>query len=169
MPGVPATYRRTCRVRRVVTRPFLYTDGGARGNPGPAGIGFVVFLGNEIVCEAGVFLGNTTNNVAEYQALIWGLENVAALGHSEVSVRADSELIVKQLTGVYRVKQPHLKPLAERASQLLRSFASWDIAHVRREKNKEADALVNAAIDARAPVGRPVCAHGAADAQGSLF
>lgn len=152
-----------------MTEAVLFTDGGARGNPGPAGIGFVVLSADSVVCEAGAYLGETTNNVAEYRALIWGLENVRSLGFNQVRVFADSELVVKQLTGQYRVKQAHLKPLADRASQLLRSFATSDISHVPRAKNKKADALVNDAIDARGPVGRPACGRDGEDLQGSLF
>jgi len=152
-----------------VTTPILFTDGGARSNPGPAGVGFVVVVDGKIVCEGGDYIGETTNNVAEYQALIWGLENVAALGFEQVSVRADSELMVKQLTGVYRVKQPHLKPLAEKATSLLKSFRAAEILHVRRENNREADSLVNDAIDARTTVGAPACSPGGQADQGTLF
>ena len=87
-----------------MTRAVLRTDGGARGNPGPAGAGFVVEVDGAVVCSGGRFLGEATNNVAEYEALIWGLENVRALGHSDVAVFADSELLVKQLNGAYKVK-----------------------------------------------------------------
>lgn len=147
----------------------LHTDGGARGNPGPAGIGFVISAGGDVVCEAGAYIGEVTNNIAEYEALIWGLENVRDLGFRRVDVRCDSELVVRQLAGAYRVKQPHLKPLFSRVGELLKTFESSKVSHVRREKNREADALVNAAIDARSQVGEPRCTRGGGSPQGSLF
>ena len=147
----------------------LRTDGGSRGNPGPAGAGFVIERDSEIVCRGGRFLGSHTNNVAEYEALIWGLENVAALGHREVTVYADSELLVKQLNGQYRVKNEGLKPLFARALKLLRGFDSFAVAHVRREFNAEADEMANQAMDTRATVGDPACEPGGANAQTSLF
>lgn len=152
-----------------MTRAVLRTDGGARGNPGPAGAGFVIEADGSCVCRAGRYLGETTNNVAEYEALIWGLENVAALGFTQVAVRADSELVVKQITGAYRVKNANLKPLFVRVQGLLRDFASWDIEHIRREENHHADAMANEAMDARATVGDPACEPGGATAQGALF
>ena len=94
-----------------MTAAVLRTDGGSRGNPGPAGAGFVIEVDGEIVCRGGKFISSATNNVAEYEAFIWGLENVAALGHTEVQVFADSELLVKQINGQYRVKNEGLKPL----------------------------------------------------------
>lgn len=152
-----------------MTRPVLRTDGGARGNPGPAGAGFVIHVDGETVCGAGRFLGSATNNVAEYEALIWGLENVQALGFREVSVRADSELVVKQIRGEYRVKNAGLKPLFLKALALLRSFEAWDIAHVRRADNAEADALANEAMDARATVGAPAACDAGESSAPTLF
>jgi ribonuclease HI len=87
-----------------VRQGVLRSDGGARGNPGPAGAGFVIEEGGEIVCRGGRFLGECTNNVAEYEALLWGLENALGLGIDSIVVYADSELLVKQLNGQYRVK-----------------------------------------------------------------
>jgi len=150
-----------------VTRPTLRTDGGARGNPGPAGAGFVVEVDDQVVCGAGKYIGEATNNVAEYEALVWGLENVAALGYSEVSVRADSELVVKQIQGVYRVKDKKLQPLFLKAIGLLRSFSAFDIAHVRRAENALADAMANDAMDGRCIVGVPACSEVAG--QDTLF
>lgn len=148
----------------------LRTDGGSRGNPGPAGAGFVIERDGEVVCSGGWFLGDTTNNVAEYEALIWGLENVAALGVRRVDVRADSELVVKQIHGLYRVKNANLKPLFVRAKELLRSFDEWSIVHVRREDNAAADELANAAMDKRGVVGTPRCVPGQdPGGQGALF
>lgn len=146
----------------------LRTDGGSRGNPGPAGAGFVIEREGEIICRAGRYLGEHTNNVAEYQALIWGLENVSALGFSDVTVYADSELLVKQINGQYRVKNEGLKPLFVRTLALLRSFGTWKVAHVRREQNCEADTMANDAMDCRGTVGDPACGPGGA-AQDALF
>lgn len=151
-----------------MTKAIVRSDGGARGNPGPAGAGFVIEVDGEVVCSGGRYLGEVTNNVAEYEALIWGVENARALGYSAVSVFADSELLVKQINGVYRVKNEGLKPLFLRALQVLRSFESFEVSHVRREHNKLADAMANAAMDERATVGDAVCAPGDA-VPGSLF
>jgi ribonuclease HI len=131
----------------------LRTDGGSRGNPGPAGAGFVIELDGDIVCRGGKFIPSATNNIAEYEAFIWGLENVAALGYSDVRVYADSELLVKQINGQYRVKNQGLKPLFVRALVQLRRFSSYEVNHVRRELNEAADAMANEAMDARATVG----------------
>lgn len=152
-----------------MSRAVLRTDGGARGNPGPAGAGFVIEVDGTCVCRTGFYLGETTNNVAEYQALIHGLESVRALGHTEVTVMADSELVVKQLNGVYRVKNAGLKPLFLRALELLRGFSESEIRHVRREENREADAMANLAMDERGTVGDDVCAPNDGASQDSLF
>jgi ribonuclease HI len=151
-----------------VSGAILRTDGGSRGNPGPAGAGFVIERDGEIICRGGRFIGLQTNNVAEYEALIWGLENVSALGFSQVRVFADSELLVKQVNGQYRVKNAGLKPLFIRAMQLLRSFGSSRVEHVRREQNAEADAMANEAMDTRETVGNPACGSGG-PAQDALF
>jgi ribonuclease HI len=113
-------------------------------------------------------LGSQTNYVAVYAALIWGLENVSALGFSDVSVFADSELLVKQINGQYRVKNEGLKPLFVRTLQVLRSFTTWKVSHVRREQNAEADAMANDAMDSQATVGDPACEPGGST-QDSLF
>lgn len=127
---------------------FLYTDGAARGNPGPAGAGaFICTEDGDIVAEIAEYLGETTNNVAEYKGLLFGLEKLIALGAKDVEVRADSELMVKQLNGQYRVKHPNLIPLYRKAKGLLEKIPSVTIKHVRRENNKEADRLSNEAID----------------------
>jgi ribonuclease HI len=129
-------------------RLILNADGGARGNPGPAGCGAVLSLPDgEIVAGLQKFLGNTTNNVAEYQGLLLGLEAAKDEGASDLEVRLDSELIVRQLNGQYKVKSPHLKPLYEQAKSLLQAFDSVTIVHVRRENNREADKLANLAMD----------------------
>ena len=125
----------------------IFTDGGARGNPGPAGIG-VVITGThpKNIAE---YIGEATNNVAEYKALIRGLLEAIKLGYREADVFADSELMVKQIKGEYRVKQPHLIPLVQECRDLISVFQRFTISHVRREQNKEADKLVNQAIDNR--------------------
>lgn len=127
----------------------VYTDGAARGNPGPAGAGAVVLdLEGETLDEAYLYLGRATNNVAEYRALLLGLERAQTLHASSVEVRADSELLVRQMRGEYRVRNAGLKPLHSRAQQLVASFEHVEFVHVRREHNRVADRLANRAIDA---------------------
>lgn len=127
---------------------FLSTDGGARGNPGPAALGFVLTdSSGRVVHEEGKYLGETTNNVAEYSALIAGLKTALELGANSVIVRMDSELIVKQMSGEYKIKQPHLQELAKEVRTLLAQLSSYEIKHVLREHNKAADQQVNIAID----------------------
>lgn len=133
-----------------MTRYLLYTDGAARGNPGPAGAGaYICTEDGEAVAEIAEYIGETTNNVAEYQGLIFGLKKLIELGGQEVEIRADSELMVKQLKGEYRVKHPNLIPLYREVRTLLEKVPSYKIIHVRREMNKEADRLSNQAIDER--------------------
>ena len=129
----------------------LFADGGSRGNPGPAGAGAVLLdpQGNTVE-ELSRFLGQTTNNVAEYEGLIMGLEAARKHGAASLAVRLDSELLVKQLNGQYRVKAPNLKPLFEKARKIISAFDKVDVGHVRREFNKEADRLANLAMDRRA-------------------
>ncbi|MCB2192275.1 MAG: ribonuclease HI family protein [Deltaproteobacteria bacterium] len=126
----------------------LHSDGGSRGNPGPAGAGAVLYdeQGNEVAALSR-YLGTTTNNEAEYQALIMGLNEAKRLGAQSLTVKMDSELIVRQLEGKYRVKAPGLKPMYAEAKRLLQDFASVTILHVRREFNKRADELANQAMD----------------------
>ncbi len=128
----------------------LYADGAARGNPGPAGAGFVILAadGSELAA-CGLYLGECTNNVAEYQALISGLEEVRRLGGRIVAIFLDSELIVRQLAGRYKVKAENLKPLYDRARSLLAALDSWRVDHVPRHENSRADALANKGIDSR--------------------
>ena len=131
-----------------MTRHVLYCDGASRGNPGPASIGFVLYdPAGDPVAEVGNAIGETTNNVAEYQALIAGLEASLERGVGRIEVRLDSLLLVKQVTGEYRVKASHLKPLQRRAVGLLTRFDEASITHVRRERNSVADALANRALD----------------------
>jgi len=124
-------------------------DGGARGNPGPAAWGVAVLDddGSCVETHSGT-LGRATNNVAEYRALIAALRLARDRGVDEVRIQGDSELIVKQILGQYRVKHPDLKPLYREAAELIAGFRKFEIRHVRREDNREADRLVNQALDA---------------------
>lgn len=128
----------------------LYCDGGARGNPGPAGIGFVLEVSEAPVIRHGEYIGEATNNVAEYRALIAGLSRAATAAVTELSVFLDSELVVRQMRGEYRVKDAKLKPLFAEAQQLAGQFRPITFQHVPREKNAVADTLVNRAIDDQA-------------------
>lgn len=131
----------------------LQFDGGSRGNPGPAGVGIVLRAEDHTpVLTLGRFIGKATNNVAEYRALITGLQEALKLGAKRIYVLGDSELIVKQMKGQYRVKSPDLFPLYEEAQQLIRQFEQAKIDHNLREKNKLADKLANLAMDRRADV-----------------
>lgn len=132
----------------------LYVDGASRGNPGPAGAGAVLLdPAGQVAAEASRFLGRTTNNVAEYQALLLGLELARRHGVTHLDIFADSELLVRQLTGRYQVRSPHLKPLYQAVRQALTSFPAWRLTHVPRRHNETADRLANAAID-QAKAGR---------------
>jgi ribonuclease HI len=127
----------------------LHVDGGARGNPGPAAIGVVISgPDGELVEELAEPIGPATNNVAEYRAVLRGLERARELGATELEIIGDSELIARQLTGVYKVKHPSMKPLHEQATTALKGFPRWRIRTVPRAQNARADALVNAALDA---------------------
>ncbi|MBU1865435.1 MAG: ribonuclease HI family protein [Actinobacteria bacterium] len=127
----------------------MYADGASRGNPGPASIGAVVYdPGGAKVAEVSEVIGETTNNVAEYRALIAGLEAALALGVTRLQVRLDSLLLVRQVRGEFRVKAPGLQPLHRRVQALVGRFDGFSIEHVRREKNTVADGLANAALDA---------------------
>ena len=128
---------------------IAYTDGGSRGNPGPAAAGFVLndAAGGARLQAKAFLIGRATNNVAEYTALIKVLESATQIGAKEVTVHSDSELLVKQINGQYRVKSEKIRPLYEQAVELLGEFKYWEVRHVLREKNMEADALVNKALD----------------------
>jgi ribonuclease HI len=131
-------------------RTRLYTDGAARGNPGPAGAGAVILNPDgHIVAKLGKFLGDSTNNVAEYMGLILGLKRAKAMGIKELEVYSDSELLVKQLAGEYQVKAEHLRPLHDEAKALLGAFSWIQLRHIEREQNAQADAMSNRAIDER--------------------
>jgi ribonuclease HI len=123
-------------------------DGGARGNPGPAAIGVVVRNDDGAVVEqVGETIGATTNNVAEYRALLRGLELASAHGATEVELIGDSELVVRQIEGRYKVKNAGMKELHAQAKAALANFDSWSIRHVKRAQNADADQLVNEALD----------------------
>lgn len=129
----------------------VHVDGGSRGNPGPAAAASVVSTpAGEILDEAAELLGTVTNNVAEYRALLLGLARARALGATEIEVVNDSELIAKQVQGLYKVKHAAMRPLHSEAMAALRGFGAWRIRSVPRAQNAHADALVNAALDGAA-------------------
>jgi ribonuclease HI len=132
---------------------LVYVDGGSRGNPGPAAAASVVCTAaGEVLDEASELLGVVSNNVAEYRALLLGLARARAVGADEVEVINDSELIAKQVQGIYKVKHAAMRPLHAEAIAILRAFGTWRIRTVPRAQNAHADSLVNAALDA-APAG----------------
>lgn len=132
-------------------RLVVHVDGGARGNPGPAAIAAVVATPEgEVIERSGEAIGEATNNVAEYRALLLGIERARALGASELELVGDSELVVRQVRGEYRVKDAGLRPLHAQVRAALDEVAEWSIRNVPREQNAEADALVNETLDAGA-------------------
>ncbi len=134
---------------------IVHVDGGARGNPGPAAAACVISSPEgEVLGEHAQLLGAVTNNVAEYRALLLGLKHARELGASEIEVIGDSELIAKQVQGIYKVKHPAMRPLHLEAMAALRTFERWSIRTVPRAQNAEADALVNAALDQAAAARR---------------
>jgi ribonuclease HI len=129
----------------------INVDGGARGNPGPAAIGVVIAHSDgQVLEQLAEPIGVTTNNVAEYRAVLRALERARALGATEVELIGDSELVARQLTGAYKVKHPAMKALHAEASRALADFQRWHIRTVPRAQNADADALVNAALDGNA-------------------
>lgn len=128
----------------------IHIDGGSRGNPGDAGFGVYVEAPDGSTTELYGFLGRATNNVAEYKALIHALDFARKAGAKSVAVYSDSELVVRQMAGQYKVKHPDMIPLHQEARSLMRRFERATLEHVRREQNREADRLVNLAIDERA-------------------
>lgn len=130
-------------------RLVVNVDGGARGNPGPAAIAAVVATADgEVLEERGERIGTATNNVAEYRALLLGIGRARELGANEVDLAGDSELVVRQVRGEYRVKNADLRPLHAQVADALAQFDRWSIRHVRREENTAADRLVNEVLDA---------------------
>lgn len=125
----------------------IYADGGSRGNPGPAASGFVITNDGKVLEEGGKYLGHTTNNQAEYQAVVLALEAAAKYGPAEIEFHLDSELVVKQLNGVYKQKNQDLRPHFEAIKQLVKEFKKVTFTHVRREYNQLADAQVNIILD----------------------
>jgi ribonuclease HI len=135
----------------VILKVVVNVDGGARGNPGPAAIGVVVSdPDGTVIDEVAERIGVATNNVAEYRAVIKGIERAQALGAGELELIGDSELVARQLTGAYKVKHPSMKPLHAQALAALGRFDSWRIRTVPRAQNARADELVNAALDTAA-------------------
>ena len=134
---------------------IVHIDGASRGNPGPAAYGVMMESadGSRLAAFSG-YLGETTNNVAEYQGLLAALDYALSKDYLRVQVQTDSELLAMQIRGVYKVKNPGLKPLREQAERLIARFESFSIEHVRRERNREADRLANLALDAAAGEGR---------------
>lgn len=146
---------------------IIYTDGGSRGNPGPAAAGFVLSSPDGTILQArGVFLGEATNNIAEYTALVKSLESALELDAQKVIVYTDSELMTRQIIGRYKVKSPNIRPLYQQAVELFSRFDDWKIKHVRREKNKQADGLVNMTLDARADVDETPATYTTAEDKG---
>jgi ribonuclease HI len=130
-------------------KALLFTDGGARGNPGPAAYAFVLEgEDGELIASEGVAIGTATNNVAEYSGLVAGLRRALDLGLKHVELVSDSELMVKQMRGEYRVKNEGLRPLYDEAQRLARAIGDVEYRHVRRAENELADRLVNDALDA---------------------
>ncbi len=137
---------------RAVKEIVVHVDGASRGNPGPSGIGVVIQDGNgHVRGEIGEYIGHATNNVAEYKALLKALEAAKVMGAEAVEVRSDSDLLVRQLTGAYKVKSPDLAPLHQEAKRRLAAFPKWSARHLGREANAAADALANQAIDRAIP------------------
>jgi ribonuclease HI len=138
------------RARQADTRSLiLHIDGAARGNPGPAGIGVILWdEAGAIREEHQAYIGKATNNMAEYEALLFGLRKARELGYTAVKVFSDSELLVRQIRGEYRVKNPRLREFHDQVQHLVRSFETFEVNHVGREMNTRADLLANRAIDA---------------------
>jgi ribonuclease HI len=126
----------------------VHVDGGARGNPGPAAVAAVASAPDgETLAERNAYIGEATNNIAEYRALLLGIELARELGATEVDIVNDSELVARQIGGEYKVKHAGLKPLWQQAMTELRTFDRWSVRNVLREKNERADELVNEALD----------------------
>lgn len=135
---------------------IIYVDGASRGNPGPAGIG-MVFLGleGEARAEESAYIGEATNNVAEYKALLGALKRAREMGAHRVLVRTDSELLFRQIQGLYRVKNPNLIPLFQEVTALVKDFSDFQLQHIPRTENKKADQLANLAVDVSLATRKP--------------
>jgi ribonuclease HI len=142
----------------IASECLIHTDGGSRGNPGPAAYAYIIESPGQPAIEEKGYLGESTNNIAEYTGLIRALAHAKKIGARRLLVHSDSELMINQMNGVYKVKHPGLLPLYEEADRLRRDFDQVTLRHVRREHNKRADRLCNAALDAAAglplPAGR---------------
>ena len=126
----------------------IFVDGGSRGNPGPSGIGIVILdASGKKIKEISKYIGEATNNIAEYSALLYGLEEALTLRADEIKINMDSELVVRQINGEYRVKDAGIKELFTTALRALGEFKSFEVRHIDRSKNKEADKLANKAIN----------------------
>jgi ribonuclease HI len=137
-------------------RVILYVDGACRGNPGPGAIGVVIQNSKgHTILQTSRYIGDTTNNKAEYRALIAALEEAARLGAQHLDIKTDSELLARQLQQTYRVKSATLRPLYQQAKELLTKFKSFGITHIPRENNTVADRLANEALDNSTPRSRP--------------
>lgn len=138
----------TVKKSKILPLFFIHADGASRGNPGEAGFGALIAdAQGQIIARLKGYLGRATNNVAEYHALIRGLERALQLGLRRIRILMDSELVVSQIRGAYKVRQPHLKPLHQKALELMAQFSKVEIDHVSRELNYQADRLANEAID----------------------
>lgn len=148
----------------------VHTDGASRGNPGPSGAGALLSTRDgSVVREVVVPLRPTTNNVAEYEAVLAGLRAALEEGARTIELRADSQLLIRQLQGIYKVKAEHLQPLHEEARRLLGRFRKVELKHVPREENAGADALANRAIDGDAPGVLPATPDGLSDAAAAIL
>lgn len=136
-----------------IQKAIIHTDGGSRGNPGPGAAGYTIDdAGGKRLAARGIYLGKCTNNYAEYTAVGKALRHALDLGVKEIHLYSDSDLLVQQLNGRYKVKSENILPLYQRCMEILEDFSAWHITHIRREKNSEADALANKAMDAKADI-----------------
>ena len=147
----------------------LYIDGACQGNPGEAGVGVVVIQHNRVIKKFSQAIGEATNNIAEYMALIFGLQEALMLRADKVKVNTDSELLYYQIKGEYKIKNPHLRFLHSQAQRLLKGFKSADIHQIPREKNRQADALAAQAIETPHPKMTAVMLQKQDSKQESLF
>lgn len=146
----PTLYKQYDEQKTAVAHAVIYSDGGSRGNPGPSAAGFVIMeKEGEVVAEGGAYLGYTTNNVAEYQAVYLGLEKAQEMGFKTVDFRMDSQLVVNQLNGVYKIRNVELRPINNRIAELAQQFERVTFTHVHREYNQLADGVVNKILDQR--------------------